>query len=89
MFCLVDIVLAMLLQSPLAPLVLLGAFPLGCLRLSLMIGCIYIYFGYVLVEHLREKPYHVPVYKCFWASAVVLGFDICGQNGSLHSTVYG
>jgi len=75
------------LQSPSAPSVLPLALPLWSPRLSLMIGCICLYFGYVLVEMLKEQPYHAQVSKCFLASTVVLGFGICRWNGFLDRVV--
>jgi hypothetical protein len=75
---LVDIVLAIGLQSPSAPSVLPLALPLGSPdSVQWLTLNIYIYIGQVLVEPLRKQPYQVPVNKCFLASAIVWGFSVC------------
>jgi hypothetical protein len=91
--CLVDIVLCMESQLTSAPLVLSIALPLGSwgsVRWLAVSSCICV--DQMLVEPLREQPYHVPISKRFLVSAIMCvcmwqGGVVCEYNISLDGAV--
>ena len=87
---LVDIVLCVGLQTPLAPSVLPVTLMLGSLGLVRWLAVsMFIYISQVLVEPLREQPYQAPISKHFLVSAIVWGFGVCRWDGSLGGAVSG
>jgi hypothetical protein len=78
-----DIVLPMGLQSSSAPPVFPPAAPSGSQSsVWWLASSIHICIGQVLAEPPRRQPHQVPVSKCLMATATVLGFGICSQDGS-------
>ena len=75
------IVLSMGLQ-PSAPPVLPPALPPGSLSSVWWLApSIHICIGQLLAEPPKELPNQVPVRKRFLATATILGFDVCRQDG--------
>ena len=82
------VVFPMRLQTPSAPTVLAVTSPLGsACSVEWLAVSIRICLGLALTEPLRAQLYQAPDSKHFFASAIVSGFGISRQDGSLGGAV--